>query len=349
MTKYIVEGGLNFFDELNKSLNIEESEENDVQDMCLISNTELTDNYVTLDCNHKFNYEPLYNDILNHKTKYNSLERRQLKVMEIRCPYCRHIQSKLLPQCDGFENRHGVNYIDDYLMTPSGHFSLINGYKLGTCCYESVSTTANSLGNINLNTFNMKDMPDMSSMFNNTTNVTNFNIENWNTVDLTGLSSMFSTSANNTSVVKCTHNYVKLLEEDGKTYCHYHTYFAAKAALKAKKLKEKEDAKIAKEQLKAAAALLKVEKANEKKANMELLKIAKANEKLQKKKTTTTTTQPNMDDNYIITPENVCSQILISGKNKGKMCCGTIHNDNLCKRHYNIQQYVKDVSHIISS
>ena len=300
MTKYIVEGGLNFFDELNKSLNIEESEENDVQDMCLISNTELTDNYVTLDCNHKFNYEPLYNDILNHKTKYNSLERRQLKVMEIRCPYCRHIQSKLLPQCDGFENRHGVNYIDEYLMTPSGHFSLTNGYKLGTCRYES-------------NCFY-----EINSVINN-------------------------------YVIKCTHNYVKLLEEDGKTYCHYHKYFAAKAALKAKKLKDKEDAKIAKEQLKAAAALLKVEKANEKKAKMELLKIAKANEKLQKKKTTTTTTQLNMDDNYIITAENGCTQILISGKNKGKMCCGTIHNDNLCKRHYNIQQYVKDVSNIISS
>jgi len=312
MTKYIVEGGLNFFDELNKSLNIEEPEENDVQDMCLISNTELTNNYVTLDCNHKFNYEPLYNDILNHKTKYNSLERRQLKIMEIRCPYCRHIQAKLLPQCDGFENTHGVNYIDDYLMTPSGHFSLINGYKIGTCCYESIGT-----------------------------------------------------SANDTSVIKCTHNYVKLLEEDGKTYCHYHTYFAAKAALKAKKLKDKEDAKIAKDQLKAAAALLKVEQ----KLQKEKDKLLTKNEKLQKKNATLI--QPNMDDNYItpsanaygvqslagavdfgslqITPGNVCKQILISGKNKGKMCCGKNHNDNLCKRHYNIQQYVKDVSHIISS
>ena len=298
MTKYIVEGGLNFFDELNKSLNIEELDEN--PDTCLISNTELTDNYVTLDCNHKFNYEPLYNDILNHKTKYNSLERRQLKIMELRCPYCRHIQSKLLPPCDGFENTHGVNYIDEYLMTPSGHFSLINGYKIGTCCYES-------------------------------------------------------TSANDTSVITCTHNYVKLLEEDGKTYCHYHKYFAAKAALKAKKLKDKEDAKIAKEQIKAAAALLKVEKANEKKANMELLKIAKANEKLQKKKVPSSINLSSLqDDNYIITPENanivnVCTKILISGKNKGKMCCSTIHNDNLCKRHYNIQQHIKDVSNIISS
>ena len=316
MTKYIVEGGLNFFDELNKSLNIEELDEN--PDTCLISNTELTDNYVTLDCNHKFNYEPLYNDILNHKTKYNSLERRQLKIMELRCPYCRHIQSKLLPPCDGFENTHGVNYIDEYLMTPSGHFSLINGYKIGTCCYES------------------------NSVINN-------------------------------YVIKCTHNYVKLLEEDGKTYCHYHKYFAAKAALKAKKLKDKEDAKIAKEQIKAAAALLKVEKANEKKANMELLKIAKANEKkvkiellkiakanenLQKKKVPSSVNISSLnslqDDNYIITSENanivnVCTKILISGKNKGKMCCSTIHNDNLCKRHYNIQQYVKDISHIIPS
>ena len=286
MTKYIVEGGLNFFDELNKSLNIEEVE-NDVQDMCLISNKELTYNYVTLDCKHKFNYEPLYNDILNHKTKYNSLERRQLRMTEIRCPYCRNVQSRLLPQCDGFENTHGVNYIDEYLMTPSGHFSLINGYKLGTCCYESTSVIDND-------------------------------------------------------VIKCTHNYVKLLGEDGKTYCHYHTYFAAKAALKAKKLKEKENAKNAKEQIKAAAAMLKVEKANEKKANMVLLKIAKANEKLQKKKTTPSAINSGVPLLFTtLTPDhdsiqNGCTKILISGKNKGKMCCNTIHNDNLCKRHYNI-------------
>ena len=83
-------------------------------------------------------------------------------------------------------------------------------------------------------------------MFNNATNV-NLSSISWDTLNVTDMSSMYSTSANDNTVVKCTHNYVKLLEEDGKTYCQYHTYFAAKAALKAKNLKDNEDAKIAKE------------------------------------------------------------------------------------------------------
>ena len=137
MTKYIVEGGINFFDELNKSLNEKEDEQENVSsDVCLISNTLLTDNFVTLECKHKFNYGPIYNDIVNHKIKYNMMEKRQLKMLELRCPYCRNIQTKLLPECDGYINVHGVNYINELMLPCKNPETLINGYMLGTCCHE---------------------------------------------------------------------------------------------------------------------------------------------------------------------------------------------------------------------
>ena len=62
---YKIENNLNFYNELYKELNniIEEKQE----DICLLSNSPLEDNYITLDCNHKFNYLPLYNEICSQK------------------------------------------------------------------------------------------------------------------------------------------------------------------------------------------------------------------------------------------------------------------------------------------
>jgi len=114
---YIIENGndIDFYEELYKSLN-ETLPETD-EDLCLITNLPLTDNFINLECNHKFNYVPLYNDILNHKKTFNRLERRILKSDEIRCPYCRNIQTTLLPyhEMSNVKQVHGVNYFDDSL------------------------------------------------------------------------------------------------------------------------------------------------------------------------------------------------------------------------------------------
>ena len=58
MKKYNIEGGINFFDELYKSLDTTNVEEDNI---CLISNQVLVDKFVELNCGHKFNYIPLYN------------------------------------------------------------------------------------------------------------------------------------------------------------------------------------------------------------------------------------------------------------------------------------------------
>jgi len=139
MVKYIIEGNIDFYEELYKSIGqkeeskeandegiekgIEQSNgetktgENDKTKeptLCLISNMPLTENFVQMKCGHKFNYIPLYNDILNHKKKFNIMEHQSLKNIEIRCPYCRKVQQELLPyhKYPGVKEVHGVNYFD---------------------------------------------------------------------------------------------------------------------------------------------------------------------------------------------------------------------------------------------
>jgi hypothetical protein len=90
-----------------------------------------------MDCGHKFNYEPLYNDVLNHKKKYNNMERCILKTIEIRCPYCRKVQKNLLPYCPelGLDKVHGVNYIDEVIqIKESTGYS--NKWEHGVCCFD---------------------------------------------------------------------------------------------------------------------------------------------------------------------------------------------------------------------
>ena len=115
MNKYNIEGGIDFFSELYKSLDINE-DNNEHDNKCLITNEILTDKYIILDCNHKFNYIPIYNDLVNHKLKYNSLEglTGKLNLNEIRCPYCRQKQTKLLPYYEelGLKKVNGVNFFD---------------------------------------------------------------------------------------------------------------------------------------------------------------------------------------------------------------------------------------------
>ena len=55
-----------FNDELMKLL-LEESDDN--VETCLISGDKLEDNFVKLECNHKFNYKDIYNEVHKQKTQ----------------------------------------------------------------------------------------------------------------------------------------------------------------------------------------------------------------------------------------------------------------------------------------
>lgn len=115
--KYNIENNINFYEELYSSLSEDKNIDNDLNiDLCLITNLPLKDRFVELKCGHKFNYAPLYKDILNHKKKFNNMElvKTKLKYNEIRCPYCRNVQNELLPYYDdlSYPKEHGVNFFD---------------------------------------------------------------------------------------------------------------------------------------------------------------------------------------------------------------------------------------------
>ena len=88
----------------------------DTDNNCLLTKDALDDIHVTLNCGHKFNYIPLYKEVVIQKTSagmstngyYNS---STLRLNELKCPYCRRVQDKLLPflNYDNIKKLRGVN------------------------------------------------------------------------------------------------------------------------------------------------------------------------------------------------------------------------------------------------
>lgn len=128
MSKYNIEGDINFFDELYKSLDDDVDELNieEENNLCLISNEILKEKFFRMNCGHKFNYIPLFLDIKNHKQKFNILEGSSSKLTtnQIRCPYCRNKQIGVLPYYEdlGLDKINGVNYIDLNIITHNGSY-----------------------------------------------------------------------------------------------------------------------------------------------------------------------------------------------------------------------------------
>ena len=87
---YEVENGLdlNFFAAL-KTMQPAQPAQSEHDD-CLISSTPLNAFHVVLECGHKFNYEPLYQEVLRQKGRigmHNYYEK--IGTHQIKCPYCR--------------------------------------------------------------------------------------------------------------------------------------------------------------------------------------------------------------------------------------------------------------------
>lgn len=120
MGDYVVEGGIDFFAELNKDGDDSGGEVAMLPtgDVCLITNAPLHKDCIQLDCGHKFNYIPLYREIIHQKcarisqnmivggstkgsamvlNQRHALETARLKNNQIRCPYCRQNTDQLLP------------------------------------------------------------------------------------------------------------------------------------------------------------------------------------------------------------------------------------------------------------
>ena len=127
---------IDFFNELKK----EEYDTTSSNKNCLITQTNLTDNFITLDCNHTFNYIPLYNEVVKQKSRLNSFETTHLKLNEIKCPYCRTINKQLLPFIDisGINMIKGINCPKKLCMKlHSCEWIFKTGKNKNTCCNKS--------------------------------------------------------------------------------------------------------------------------------------------------------------------------------------------------------------------
>ena len=320
MKKYNIEGGIDFFAELYKSLDDEENNHKNDEDnkLCLITNKPLTDKFVEMSCGHKFNYLPLYYDLINHKTKFNNMEgsATRLKHNEIRCPYCRNKSTGLLPYYEelNLPKVSGVNYIDVNYNYETDSMPLNNYYK--KCEYSSPNIYFNP---------NSQNIIEVYKQ--------NLNIEDckW---------------------IKCNHMGTQLNIEfisdasgDNKYYCWSHKKMVIKNYKKEKadkikeekkllKLKEKEDAQKAKTEAKQKESEEKQKMKDDLKKSV---KLAKMNKNVKTTVTNHETLTNETDDNLVIGISNVeitlCQEILKSGKNKGMPCGDKIFENNLCKRH----------------
>ena len=103
--KYEVEDhlDLNFFEALKNmqqqpTVLVQTPSSDEHHTECLITNEPLNSFHVALECGHKFNYEPLYQEVLRQKGRmgiHNYHEK--IDVNQIKCPYCRTMTNKLLP------------------------------------------------------------------------------------------------------------------------------------------------------------------------------------------------------------------------------------------------------------
>jgi hypothetical protein len=115
---------------------------NNTDNFCLITKEKLEPNHITLICNHKFNYVPLYNEVVNQKNKQNNMyEITKLSSNQIKCPYCRVITNKLLPYIP-YPSVRVVKNVNSYIITS---YNSNPEYFLYApkCCHERGNNTEN--------------------------------------------------------------------------------------------------------------------------------------------------------------------------------------------------------------
>jgi len=138
---------MNFYEILLEELSntkVDSNEDTNEKTICLITKEKLQDNFITLDCGHRFNYVALYHELLKQKTNTNLLEIVSIKINETKCPYCRQITPKILPFIDisGVKVIKGVTSPKTFAMKLNDcEWIFLNGKKKGTQCKCSAIKT----------------------------------------------------------------------------------------------------------------------------------------------------------------------------------------------------------------
>jgi len=106
---YVLEGNIDFTDELMKLVCEDAKQNEDENNLCLITGERLVENFIELNCGHKFNYTSLIDEVKNQRIK-NNLETQKVNVGQIKCPYCRTLHKGILPYFDGYEKLKNINW-----------------------------------------------------------------------------------------------------------------------------------------------------------------------------------------------------------------------------------------------
>ena len=310
MDKYDIEGGIDFFSELYKSLDETTDDDAPNENVCLITEQPLTEFYVTMKCGHKFNYKPLYLDIKNHKQKFNNLESSsgRLGYNEVRCPYCRNKEVGTLPYHEelGLPKVHGINYIDSNYKPANG--TSLHKHFLSPCEFltpnahfdPSANEIVGSSHDIDANCKFYK-CGHLGSQINS----------------YAGISGMENFG-------------------DEKHYCWSHKKQVIKKYKRSLILKAKEEEKAKK--IQAKEELKKAKEDEKQKIKDEKQKAKEEKKKVKPKKPVV--------ENVVLGPVVIggasestvvvgCIEILKAGARKGQACGGKILENNLCKRHHN--------------
>jgi len=318
MTKYNIEGGINFYDELYKSLDDYECENKTEADenKCLITSQPLIDKFVTLVCGHKFNYIPLFKDILNHKKKFNNMEGKgKLGENDVRCPYCRRKQPNLLPYYEelNLPKTHGVNWID----STKTQYNPDNNYKY--CQYKCLNPNYNE--NIAESSNNPKFIFSCVS-YGMKINHYVASDENY------GDEHVYCWTHKNQMIKMYKKQIVDNKKEEIK-----------KEKLQQKILKQNEE-KMKKEELKKTKLLEKKNKnesvTHESNIVLGLLNVIDASNNVIVPSNNVT----DPSNNVIV---NWCVEIIKTGTNKGTTCGCKVFEEKLCKRHFNMKNKIINI------
>lgn len=311
-----IEGNLNFYDELKKQLN-NNVQDNDVEDNdepqynlvednikdgnCLITNEKLKKGYVTLSCNHSFNYIPLYNDLVYHKKSLN-LETQYLKTNEIRCPYCRNKQVGLIPyyNMDGVKKIIGVNYIKQ------------PNTIVGKCNFDEFKKE-----------YLLKDCELVKQKLNNEP-------------DNALCPNIVSVLSEDKKCYCNKHkNKVKNLINSYNKYKSKKENKESELELLNDKLNEKIN--MLNEKLKQLNQLNISDETKIKLKSFTNTFKDKINKIITTNNENVVIDMNTVNNENVVINMNLCNVILVSGKNKGKQCSFKKYNSEKCKRHYNLQ------------
>jgi hypothetical protein len=158
---YKIEGddNIDFFAELQKSLLENDLDEGEPIPVCQISGLPLIENHFKMNCGHIFNYSSLYTEICKQKFDFKTYGVESLTPVDLRmfrstgldyfikCPYCRRIQTDLLPYYENlsFPKKYGVNTSDtsfrvmdsiNHISNPANYTYKVYGHTFakGVCC-----------------------------------------------------------------------------------------------------------------------------------------------------------------------------------------------------------------------